>query len=58
MTLVTTLMSSDCSSPALMQQNCIGKAAAFVSIHRNGIAGQFVTDKSLQSIKLVGPCAA
>ena len=41
-----------------MRQNCIGKAAALVSIHWNGIAGQFVTDKSLQSMKLVGPCAA
>ena len=41
-----------------MRQKCIGKAAALVSIHWNGIAGQFVTDKSLQSIKLVGACAA
>jgi hypothetical protein len=43
---------------ALMRQNCIGKAAAFLSIHRNGIAGEFVMNKTLRSIKLLEPFAA
>jgi len=41
------------SRPDAMRQNCVGKAADFVSFHRNGIAGEFVTNGTLQSIKLV-----
>jgi hypothetical protein len=43
------------SGLAAIRQRCIASAAAVESIHWNRIAGEFVTNKTLQSIKLVWP---